>query len=363
MLEENRNSKFKSFILIVILIVLMLFVLVWLFPTKGFVNQRISESLNDTLDASATQLFNENVQIMGDAAKDYFTGSRLPENGNTETIALGEMLEKHLLIEFVDSKGSTCDKEQSYVEVTNENDEHTMKINLSCTDIKDYVIIYMSNSNVLSSNEVAKNDSCEYKKVTNAKWSDYSAWSSWQTKKITKTDYNKVETKTEKVNTGVTSVAHKKIEEAASTKNETKQYICDNSYDNAGTYSKETGCVKTSEPKEEMRAKKVYICDSTYDNEGIYTKYTKCMKNSNAKLNITVTYTCPSEYDNAGVYEKETTCKKTIITYNKENQYKNVTYYRQQTRTLLSGDSDVKWSNCNDISLINSGYYKTGNVK
>lgn len=362
-MEEKTNSNLKTFILKIVLIVLMLFILIWLFPTKGFVNKKIDESVNETFNISASQLFNENIQIMKNAANDYFKNARLPENEKTEIITLGEMIEKHLLVEFTDSKGSVCNKDESYVEITNENAEYTMKINLSCTDIKDYVIIYMSNANILNSNEVAKNDYCEYKKTTNAKWSDYSAWSSWQTGKITKTESNIVETKTEKVNLGNVSVAYKKIEQSASSKNEIKQYICSSAYDNHGIYSKETLCVKNEEPKEEMRAKKVYICDSIYDNAGIYTKYTKCKKTSSAEVKTYVTYTCPFGYDNAGVYKQEITCKKTITSYDNKAQYKNVTYYRERTRKLLSGDSDIKWSSCNDNSLISSGYYKTGNVK
>jgi len=332
--EEKTHSKFKSFILKILFVVLMLFILIWLFPTKGFINQKLDESVNKNPNDSVSQTFSENTQIMGNAAKNYFTGSRLPVNGGRNSITLGEMFDRHLIVEFTDSKGVLCDRDESYVEVINDNGEYTMKVNLSCSDIKDYVVIYLNNEDDTNLNEVASKETNS--KKTNTTWSEYSDWSAWQIEKIEKTDYNKVETKTEKVYIGTKTVAKESTQKHASTKQEVKKYICDGSYDNQGIYENKTTCVKSSEPKEEMRAKKVYICDSTHDNEGIYTKYTKCINNDDPKLETTVTYVCPKGYNNAGVYTKETTCNKTVTSYVKENQYKTVTYYRQQTRTVLS---------------------------
>lgn len=53
------------------------------------------------------------------------------------------------------------------------------------------------------------------------------------------------------------------------------------------------------------------------------------------------------------------TCKKTETTYIDEPVYKKVTYYRFRSKTLSSG-VDTKWSSCDDTSLINQGYVKTG---
>ena len=277
MLEEKTDPKFKSYIIKLVLAVLLLFLLMWLFPTKGFLTKKIDESINEKLDASAPQIFNENVKIMGDAAQDYFTGSRLPKNGKTVKITLGEMLEKHLLVEFTDSKNSTCDKKESYVEVTNEKSEYIMKVNLSCTDIKDYVIIYLFPSTVVTSASSNAN-SCKYEKITNAKWDDYSEWLNWQTEKILKTDYNQIETKTEKIYIGTKEVLNN--EENSPVKEEVKQYVCSNSYDNAGIYSKETTKI-TASMFYMMKFQKIWIrrCVNM-----LTLKWIKCLKS------LTVTF-------------------------------------------------------------------------
>ena len=70
-------------------------------------------------------------------------------------------------------------------------------------------------------------------------------------------------------------------------------------------------------------------------------------------------YICAASYDNAGTYDNMVTCTKTVTTYTDEPVYKNVTYYRYRDKTL-SSNVDTKWSDCDDNSLIEQGYVKTG---
>ncbi len=135
---NERREKFtlRDVILQFLFVALFIFLLIWLFPTKSFINKKV----NPLLDT----IFNANVMAMKDAAKDYFTLPRLPQEvGDTVKLTLGEMLDKKLLLEFTDKYGKTCDVKESYVEVTKQDDEYLMKVNLKCSAQEDYILVHM----------------------------------------------------------------------------------------------------------------------------------------------------------------------------------------------------------------------------
>ena len=208
-------------------------------------------------------------------------------------MTLGEMYDNKLLVEFSDSNNRVCDNKKSYIEVTKEDDEYTMKVNLSCTDKEDYIMLHMGlDGTQFPSTSTAR---CEFVKNLDETWA-YGKWSSWSTKKITETSTNQVQTKVSKVQTGTQRVAHNSVTEKSAVK-------------------------------------------------VIYNGLTK--------------YVCAASYDNAGTYDNMVTCTKTVTNYTDEPVYKNVTYYRSRSKTLSSG-VDTKWSSCDDTSLIEQGYVKTG---
>ena len=53
------------------------------------------------------------------------------------------MLDLHLLLPFTDKNGDTCDTKKSYVEMTKYDSEYRLKVNLSCGDQEDYIIVYL----------------------------------------------------------------------------------------------------------------------------------------------------------------------------------------------------------------------------
>lgn len=232
MYEENRTgSVIKDVVLQIILVVIFVFLLLWLFPTKGYVDNKLEEGL----DPLYQELFNDHVQTMKEAAQSYYTKSRLPKKvGDKVTITLGEMLDKKLVTSFVDSNNKQCSLTGSYVEITKMDDEYMMKVNLNCSDKSDYIIVYMgcynycdndlcekqetttststntnSNNSNNSTQTVNKKYKYEYELITDGKYGSWSKWSSWTTNKVTSSDYRDVDTKkvwevvdTEKVKTG-----------------------------------------------------------------------------------------------------------------------------------------------------------------
>lgn len=294
MYEEEGNERrqtLKGIFVKIVLVVLLIFVLMMLFPTRGFVTNYVDEKVSET---GGVDNFNNNLLAMATAGSGYFTASRLPEEtGDTVKMTLGEMYDNKLLVEFSDSNNRVCDNNKSYIEVTKDEDEYTMKVNLSCTDKEDYIMLHMGlDGTQFPSTSTAR---CEFVKNLDETWA-YGEWSSWSTKKIVETSTNQVQTRVSKVQTGTQRVAHNSVTEKAAVK-------------------------------------------------VIYNGLTK--------------YVCAASYDNAGTYDNMVTCKKIVTTYTDEPIYKNVTYYRSRSKTLSSG-VDTKWSSCDDTSLIEQGYVKTG---
>ena len=95
--ETNTNKKplsyyIKRFLLAFLFIVIVIFLLLWIFPTKS--------ALNPFYD----KIFGENINTMKEVAIAYYTTERLPKDvGDTERLTLGQMLDMKLLLEIKDN--------------------------------------------------------------------------------------------------------------------------------------------------------------------------------------------------------------------------------------------------------------------
>ncbi len=156
MYEERRESfSVRDLILQVLFIVLFVFILIWVFPTKSYVDKKFDNiDTNNTtvqtgydLDQLAVlynQIFANNIATMKEAAIGYYTTERLPQKvGDTSTLTLQQMYDKHLVLTLKDKDGKACDATRSYVSVTKYDDEYQMKVNLSCGSEEDYIIVYL----------------------------------------------------------------------------------------------------------------------------------------------------------------------------------------------------------------------------
>ena len=255
--DNERHQTLKGIFIKIVLVVLLIFVLMMLFPTKGFVTNYVDEKMSET---GGVDNFNNNLLAMATAGSGYFTTSRLPkETDDTVKMTLGEMYDNKLLVKFSDSNNRVCDNKKSYIEVTKKEDEYTMKVNLSCTDKEDYIMLHMGlDGTAFPSTSTAR---CEFVKNLDETWA-YGQWSSWGTKKIKETSTNQVQTKVSKVQTGTRKVAHNSTLKKSAVKviyNGLTKYVCASSYDNAGTYDNMVTCTKTV---------------TTYTNEPVYKNVT-----------------------------------------------------------------------------------------
>ena len=128
-MEETRKSSIvRDLIIKIFLILLFVFLITILFPMPN-------------LTAFYDSVFNNNVQSMKDAADSYFTKERMPEKvGDSVKLTLQQMLDKKLILPFLDKDGNECDANKSYIQVTKGEKEYTLEVHLSCPNKEDYII-------------------------------------------------------------------------------------------------------------------------------------------------------------------------------------------------------------------------------
>ena len=181
------------------------------------------------------------------------------------------MYDNKLLVKFSDSNNRVCDNKKSYIEVTKEKEEYTMKVNLSCSDKEDYIMLHMGlDGKEFPSTSTAR---CEFVKNLDNVWA-YGEWSNWSTKKIVEDGTNQVETKVSKVQSGTNRVKNVSVIEEDAIRisyNGEIKYVCSSSYNNAGVYDNMVKCKKT---------KVVYQNEPVYKNVTYYRSRSKTLKNS-----------------------------------------------------------------------------------
>ena len=140
---ENKDNFWRDLLVRIALILLFIFLLIWLFPMPK-------------LETFYDRIFADNLKMMQDAAKDYFTVERLPiEIGDKKKLSLRDMIDKKMILPFLDRDGNTCDFDNSYVEVIKMETDYVFKVNLSCPTKTDYIIDYFG------CYDVCEDDSCE----------------------------------------------------------------------------------------------------------------------------------------------------------------------------------------------------------
>ena len=299
MYEERKESfSVRSLILQILFVVLTVFLLLWLFPTKNYVKDYANDAFTEKLQPLYNQIYNQNITTMKEAAINYFTTDRLPSKvGASVTITLKEMQDKKLVLDLIDSNNKKCDVEKSSVKVEKLDNEYLMTVKLECSDASNYIEVhlgcydYCKASGVCEKKETPvikptnptkpviseKKYQYEYEKITDGKWGDFGEWSQWSKDTITKTEYRNVETKevTEKTGTLVDVIDAKKDVKTT--------YSCPSGYTLNGTKCNK---VTISSINATANKKTTYSCPSGYTLNG-----TKCSKTTTATKNATANTT------------------------------------------------------------------------
>ena len=124
----KSSSFIRDLLVKILLIVIFIFLLMCLFPMPN-------------LNPFYSQIFNDNIQTMKDAAEDYYTTERMPsEVGKSTKMTLKDMIDQKLIIPFVDKDGNECNTSKSYVKVTKLENEYELKVSLTCGKESNYII-------------------------------------------------------------------------------------------------------------------------------------------------------------------------------------------------------------------------------
>ena len=255
--ERKEKFSFKSFFLTLLLVLLFVFLMLWLFPTRNYVDKRLQSTYDlERLEVLYDEIFANNVARMKDAAIGYFTNERMPKTvGKSKKLTLGQMYDLHLVLKMKDKDGKPCDTEKSYVEMTKYTEEYRLKVNLSCGAQEDYIIVYLGCYNYCSSglcekrvptpsqttqkeetpkhptpnkptpdNPIAKKYLYEYKLVVEDS-KTCGNWTDWSKTKVTATDLVKVETKQVEEVTGYKTITVPVTTTEIVTKKVTESYI------------------------------------------------------------------------------------------------------------------------------------------
>ena len=133
MYEDSNSYRLKinwgSLIIKAILIILFVMLILWLFPVPK-------------LDTFYNRVFSENLKTMKDAAKNYYVGDNIPvSTGDSKTLTLEDMVNKNLIVEFVDKDNNKCSGTNSYATITKTDaNKYVLKVQLSCGTETDYIL-------------------------------------------------------------------------------------------------------------------------------------------------------------------------------------------------------------------------------
>ena len=148
---ENRGFPFRDFLLKLILIIIFVFLLVWLLPKVIAPKLQTNETgHSDEIASLTSQIFDQNIAKMKEAAILYYTKERLPKNiGESKSMTLGEMIDKKLLSQLIDKNNKKCDNEKSYVKITKEEDEYLLKVYLKDSSKEDYILVHIGTAGAM----------------------------------------------------------------------------------------------------------------------------------------------------------------------------------------------------------------------
>ena len=141
---ENRGFPFRDFLLKLILIIIFVFLLVWLLPK--FIKPTTVENKETIKEISAisSQIFQNNLDKMKEAAILYYTADKLPtEQGASDTMTLADMIGKKIITTLIDKNNKPVDVEKSYVKITKSTDEYILKVNIKDSEKEDYILVHI----------------------------------------------------------------------------------------------------------------------------------------------------------------------------------------------------------------------------
>lgn len=96
---------------------------------------------------TTSKTMEENLKVMNDVAKSYFTGENLPkEVGGVTKISLQELVNIGKVSPIKDKDGNECNLDESYIEATRLDTEYQFKSYLACSNESDYLNTFVEDA-------------------------------------------------------------------------------------------------------------------------------------------------------------------------------------------------------------------------
>lgn len=191
--DYNNEFPYKNFLLRFILIIIAVALVICIITVLTRKNQNIEA--NSGTDA----IFSDNLERIKVEALNYYNESNIPkEVGKSTKLTLDQMIEKKLLTPIKDRDNKLCSGKKSFIKLTKKNDEYQLKVNLSCDNDEDYMILHLNKNTYCTdtylcenkatktedNNEVSNNE--EQQEQESEKNYEYIPNTTTKTKKITR---------------------------------------------------------------------------------------------------------------------------------------------------------------------------------
>lgn len=313
--EENARGRFPLRDILLKAIVVIIFIILIIFIISKVTGTAKKDSTNNY-----DKVFSENLKVMEEGAFLYFTEDKLPKKeGNIVELTLREMVNSNLIEAFTDSNGKSCDVDNSYIRLTKNIDDYTLRVSLKCQDKEDYSLKKVGQYSYCENTLCVKDSSKE------------------------ESEEEKQDEEQKEVN-----ITEPVVESNNNTSNNTES---NNNYSNSNSNS------QNSAPAKIVMYEYKKVVSPVLSNWSSWSDW---------KLN-------GQRYNAIKCDTNDTSCLKEIQLYSRKEYFVTkdgklaeamVHYYSVRTRNLISdGYTDVKWSTYNDTSLLNNGYTYTGNSK
>ena len=314
--EENARGRFplRDILLKAIVVIIFLILIVFIITKLTSSNKESDNKVSSNYD----KVFSENLEKMESAAFSYYKKDKLPlEVGDKEELTLRDMVNRNLLEAFTDADGKSCDVNNSYIRLTKNEDDYTLKVNLKCGNKEDYALM-----------KVREYDYCRYD--------------------ICKKDIRK-ETKEDKKEEPI-----KEVEITEPSDNSSNSNIISNTNTNTNTSNNNTS---NNKPQVITMYEYRKVTNPVLSSWSGWSEWQYNNDRIGAVICGVNDANCLKEVQLYSRIEK-------VGTDNGQPVYGRVHYYSYRTRTLISsGSIDTKWSTYNDVSLLNNGYTYTGNTR
>ena len=124
--EENARGRFplRDILLKAIVVIIFLILIIFIITKITTPNSNVNKT-----DSNYDKVFSKNLETMENVAYEYYTADRLPkEIGDVNELTLREMINTNLLEAFTDANGKACDVNKSYIRLTKNDDDYTLRV-------------------------------------------------------------------------------------------------------------------------------------------------------------------------------------------------------------------------------------------